>query len=131
MGRAKGTVWMFVGKQPLKTTETDKSKILSAVSLAIARTTKIKNLTSRIAIRAGRVYIYRLFEPTPTEGVTFTEPLTDGRYFEIPLARITIHDRACKDCTLDFQRYNNQWMTIDEGTLEECINKAEDSEWFE
>jgi hypothetical protein len=34
------------------------------------------------------------------------------------------------DCTLDWQRHNNQWMTLEEGTLEECIQKAELSDWF-
>jgi len=57
--------------------------------------------------------------------------LIDGKYLEFPLARITIYDKGYRNCSLDWQSSNNQWMTIDKGSLEECIQKAELSDWFE
>jgi len=86
---------------------------------------------SRIEIRAGRVYLYQLYEPTITEGVIFTVPLIDEKYLEFPYARITLYYPAYSDCSLDWFNSSNQWMTIDEGSLEECIQKAEQSDWFE
>jgi len=86
---------------------------------------------SRIEIRAGRVYLYQLYEPTITEGVIFTVPLIDGKYLEFPYARITLYYPAYSDCSLDWLNSSNKWMTIDEGSLEECIQKAEQSDWFE
>jgi len=123
------TVWAF-SNEPAKLQKADKDAILGIVEKAIATTEKIKAKTSRISIRAGRIYLYELYEPLQVGGV-FTKPLIEGKYLEIPFMRITIYNKECTRCTLDYQRYNDQWMMIDSGTLEECIEKAEDSEWFD
>jgi hypothetical protein len=45
--------------------------------------------------------------------------------------KTTPYDKTYKTCTLDWQRHNKEWMTIDEGTLEDCIRIAEQSDWFQ
>ncbi len=126
----KGMVWVKV-KTPIKLDQRDKNLLLKNIEAEIEKTTKIRQLVSRIDIRAGRVYLYRLYEQTRIEGVTYTVPLIDGKYLEFPLARITLYDKAYRDCSLDWQSSDNKWMTIKEGSLEECIQEAEVSDWFE
>jgi hypothetical protein len=132
MGRRKDVVWVQV-KRPVTLKQDEKAKLEEFVKDFIEKTAKLKENLSRITIRAGRVYVYKLFEPSPVEeeGVMFTQPLIDGKYLEFPYLRITLYNRNYTDCTLDLQRYNDQWMTIDRGTLEECLVKAEGSEWFD
>jgi hypothetical protein len=123
-------VWVKV-KKVIKIHPNDKREILRIVTDALEHSPNAKKNLSRIVIRAGRVYVYKLYEPFQTEGTVFTEPLIDGKYFEYPWLRISIYDRTFRDCTLDWQRDNGEWMTIDQGTLEDCIVKADTSEWFE
>ncbi|MDR1059921.1 MAG: hypothetical protein LBL83_01625 [Clostridiales bacterium] len=130
MARSDGMVWAY-SKRPISIQKSSRAKIEQRVMAAVEKTVKIKGMMSRMAIRRGRVYLYRLHELPQIEGIEYTVPLIDGKYLEIPLLRITIFDRTSTDCSLDFQRHNDQWMAIDEGTLEECIEKAEVSEWFE
>jgi hypothetical protein len=131
MGR-QNMVWVRV-KKPITLKQNEKAKIENVVMDFVGKSTKLKEMLSRILIRAGRIYVYKLFEPAPieTEGVVFTQPLIDGKYLEFPYLRITLYNQSYTDCTLDLQRYNGQWMTIDAGTLEECLVKAEESEWFD
>ena len=126
----KDMVWVRV-KKPIKISQWEKNSLIKRIETEIAKTTKLQQTVSRIEIRAGRVYLYHLYEPTIPEGVILTKPLIDGKYFEFPYARITIFDTTYRDCSLDWQRHNDQWMTLEEGSLEECIQKAELSEWFE
>ena len=66
-----------------------------------------------------------------TEGRVYIKPLIDGKYLELTYARITLYDSEGTDCTLDWQRHNNQWMTLANGTLEECLYHMEQDEgWF-
>jgi hypothetical protein len=58
----------------------------------------------------------------------YTIPLIDGKYFEFVIARITVYR---SNCTLDYQCSDSKWMTIDSGTLEECIEKITSSDWFD
>jgi hypothetical protein len=132
MARQKDMIWVRV-KKTITLQQRDKEQVQRIVTDAIEKSTKIKENLSRIVIRAGRVYVCKLFEPAHIEGegISFTQPLIDGKYLEYPFLRISIYSRGYTDCTLDFQRHNDQWMTIDHGTLEECIAKAEASEWFD
>jgi hypothetical protein len=132
MGQRKDIVWIRV-KKSITLKRDEKAKVERFVTDFIAKTAKLKAKLSRIVIKAGRIYVYKLFEPAPieVEGVEFTQSLIDGKYLEFPYLRITLYNRDYTDCTLDFQRYNEQWMTIDRGTLEECLIKAEESEWFD
>jgi len=126
----KNMVWVRV-KEPIKISQSEKNSLMKRIETEIAKTTKIRQAVSRIEIKSGRLYLYKLYEQTRTEGVTYTIPLIDGKYLEFPYARITIYDPACRNCSLDWQRHNNQWMTLYEGSLEECIQKAEQSDWFD
>jgi hypothetical protein len=128
----KDMVWVWTGKRtPAKLGERDKNELKKKVEAEIEKSEAIKKVVSKIVIKAGRVYLYELYEPTQVEGVQFTVPLIDGKYIEMILARITVYDKQFTTCTLDYQRYNNEWMIIDEGTLEECINKIETGGWFD
>jgi hypothetical protein len=128
----KDMVWVWTGKRtPVKLSDWDKKMLKEKVEAEIEKTSKIKGAISRIAIKAGRIYLFTLYEPSITEGVIFTVPLIDGKYLELIFARITLYDKTYKTCTLDWQRYNNEWMTIDEGSLEDCIRIAEQSDWFQ
>jgi hypothetical protein len=128
----KDMAWVRTGKKtPVKLSDWDKKMLKEKVEAEIEKTSKIKGAVSRIAIKAGRIYLFSLYEPSITEGVIFTVPLIDGKYLELIFARITLYDKTYKTCTLDWQRYNNEWMTIDEGSLEDCIRIAEQSDWFQ
>ena len=126
----KDMVWVKV-KKPRKLSQSDKDSLIKRIEAEIAKTTKLRESVSRIEIRAGRVYLYKLHEQIRAEDFTYTVPLIDGKYLEFPYARITICGFAYNDCTLDWQRANEKWMTIEEGSLEECIQKAEQSDWFD
>jgi hypothetical protein len=118
-------------KKPIKLLKSEKETLLRIIEDEILKTVKVKKMASRIDVRAGRAYIYEKYEPTQMEGAVYTKPLIDGKYLELPYLRITLFNRDYTDCTLDYQRYNEQWMTLYSGTLGECISEAEESEWFE
>ena len=82
-------------------------------------------------MKGNRVYLYQLIEPYQDENTVFTIPLIDGKYFEIPYARLTLRDTNGDKCELDWQRHNDQWMTLQTGTLKECLEAIETSEWFD
>ena len=126
----KDMVWVRV-KKPAKISEREKESLMKRIKDEIAKTTKLRKAVSRIEIKAGRVYLYHLYEPTITKGAIFTVPLIDGKYLEFPYARITMYFPLYQDCSLDWLRHNNKWMTLAEGSLEECIQQAEQSDWFE
>ncbi|GHT12458.1 hypothetical protein FACS189426_15870 [Bacteroidia bacterium] len=124
--------WVWTGKTtPAKLTDRDKESIKRIVEAEIEKTTKLKGIVYRTQVKAGRVYLFYLYEPQIPEGAILTKPLIDGKYFELVLARITVYDKYHKECTLDWQRHNNEWMTIEKGSLEECIQIAEKSDWFQ
>jgi hypothetical protein len=120
-------------KKPITFKRDEKTQVEWFVADFVEKTVKLKENLSRIVVRAGRVYIYKLFEPaiTEAEGVVFTKPLIDGKYLEFLYLPITLYNRNYTDCSLDFQRHTGQWMTIDNGTLEECLMKAEENDWFD
>ena len=127
----KDMVWVKV-KQPVKKiSQWEKDSLMKRIEAEIAKTEKVRQAVSRMAYRSGRVYLYKLYEQTKIESVMYTVPLIDEKYLEFPYARITIFNTTYSDCSLDWQRHNNQWMTLEEGSLEECIQKAELSDWFE
>jgi hypothetical protein len=118
-------------KKPIKLQNFEKEMLLRIIQEEISKRDKIKKMASRVDVRAGRVYVYERYEPTQVEGVVYTKPLIDGKYLEIPYLRITLYNKDYSDCTLDYQRYNDQWMTLYSGTSSDCINEAEESVWFE
>ena len=108
-----------------------KSKILKQTQETIDKSDKLKQRVSRIVMRGNRIYLYELVEQFISEKAIITEPFIDGKYLEYPYARITISDLGASKCTADWQRHNNQWIPLYEGTLTECLMNIEnDTAWF-
>jgi hypothetical protein len=128
---ARQFVWVKGNPKPVKLDEWGKNKLKKQVETELAKYPQLHENISRIDVKAGRVYFYYLYEPQIPEGAVLTKSLIDGKYFEVILARITVYDKDFKNCTLDFQRHNDQWMTIDTDTLAVCIEKIETSGWFD
>ena len=122
--------WVYK-QSPPKFSASEKERILTKAKALIAKHPKVTEKVSRIEMRANRIYLYELVEQFNPEGAIFTQPLIDDKYFEFPYARITLLDIQGENCTTDFQRHNNQWMTLYSGTLAECITNIEnDDTWF-
>ena len=123
-------IWVYKPQAP-KFTANEKEKLLGEIKTQIAKLPKLSEKVYRLDMRANRVYLYELIEPFQQEGAVFIKPLIDGKYLEIPYARITLNDTCGDSCTADWQRHNNQWMTLHTGTLTECLNAIEtDDVWF-
>ena len=128
---ARNMVWVRVPQAP-KFTKDEKTKILKTVEEAIQELPKLSEVVSRFDMRANRIYLYHLVEQFRPEGAVFIKPLIDGKYLEFPYARITLTDKKAEQCTVDWQRHNEQWMTLFDGTLTECLKDIENNdEWFE
>jgi hypothetical protein len=57
--------------------------------------------------------------------------LIEGKYLELPMARITLYDKAGNRCTADWQRHNKQWINLFEGEISECLRFiAQNEQWF-
>ena len=124
------SVWGYWPQAP-KFTASEKAKILSKVKEIIQQLSKMSIIVSRLEMRGNRIYLYKLEEQFQPEGAVYIEPLIDNKYLEFPYARITLHDTKGNNCTVDWQRHNNQWMTLYKGTLTECLNSIEnDNCWF-
>jgi len=131
MGRKKSQYIWVLQQQPPKFTANEKTKMLAKVKELIQRLPKVLKKVSRLEMRANRIYLYELVEQSNPEGALFTKPLIDGKYFEYPYARITLQDTQGNNCTVDWQRHNNQWMTLHTGNLAECMKNIEtDTCWF-
>ena len=130
MKKKQTTVWVYKAQTP-KFTAGEKAELLSRIKTIIEKLPKLSKKVSRLDIRANRVYLYELVEQFIQEGVIYTKPLIEDKYLEFPYARITLNDSQGESCTLDWQRHNSQWITLDAGTLEECLNAIEkDGAWF-
>ena len=105
--------------------------MIKEVESFIKNSPKLSKSIHRFEIRAGRVYFFQLLEQLGWNdpNTHFTIPLIDGRYAEFKYARITIY---ANECTLDWQRSNDQWMTVFTGTFIECLQHMDESdEWFQ
>ena len=122
-------VWVKGNPKPVKLSEYDKEKLKTRIKVEVEKYPDLQNRISRMEIKAGRIYLYELHEVKPLlPQAQYTLPLIDGKYFEFIIARITV---CISSCSLDFQCDNNRWMTVDRGTLEECIEKITSSGWFD
>ncbi len=131
MGSKKSQyIWVHQLQSP-KFTADEKTKILTKVNELVRQLPKISTKVSRVEMRANRIYLYELVKQFKSGNATFTKPLIEDKYLEFPYARITLQDTQGNNCTVDWQRHNNQWMTLYSGTLPECIRSIEDDEcWF-
>lgn len=109
----------------------NKEEILGITKEEISHLPKMLQKVSRVEMRANRIYLYELIEQFKPEGAVFMKPLIDDKYLEFPYARITMLDSKGDVCTADWQRHNNQWISLFEGTLKECLESIEnDNNWF-
>ena len=123
-------IWAYQPQAP-KFDANEKAKILATVRTIIQQLPKVSQRVSRLEMRANRIYLYELVEQRNAEGAIFIKPLIDGKYLEYPYARITVQDGQGNNYTVDWQRHNNQWITLYTGTLPECMRNIENDEcWF-
>jgi hypothetical protein len=123
-------MWVYKPQAP-KFTASEKAKMLEKVKGEIKHLPKLSQKVSRVDMRSNRVYLYEMVEQFVPEGAMIIKPLIDDKYAEFPYARITLNDAEGNDCTVDWQRHNNQWMTLHTGAMKECLNSIEnDNEWF-
>ena len=128
--KQKQQMWLYKPEPP-KFAASEKERMLAKAKEIIARHPKVSQKVSRIDMRANRIYLYELVEQFKPEGAVFIKPLIDDKYLEFPYARLTILDTKGEKCTADFQRHNNQWVELYNGTLSECKSNIEDGDvWF-
>ena len=124
-------MWLKANPKPKKLNEFQKERILGEVNKFIKKSEKLSKRINRIHIKAGRVYLNHLVEQFGWDDPEsmFIKPLIDGKYAEYPYARITIYDN---ECSLDWQRHNDQWVTITTGSMQECLRFVDETGgWFE
>ena len=127
-GKKRKNVRLYQPKVP-QFTATEKDGMLEKVKTLIQQLPKVSSSVSRMAMRANRIYLYKLVEQRMLTYIT--EPLIDGKYLEFPYARLTLNDTQGKNCTVDWQRHNEQWILVYTGTLSECLIYIEKDEvWF-
>ena len=123
-------MWVYKQQAP-KFALNKKDEIIDKIKTTIKELPKLSEKVSRVDIRANRIYLYELVEQFKTEGAIYIKPLIDDKYLEFPYARITLNDANGDNCTADWQRHNEQWMTLHTGTLAECLNSIENDDiWF-
>lgn len=116
-------VWVKMPPRPIKLEAKDKEVLLKEVNDFISKSYKLSKRINRISIKAGRIYLYHLYKPMGWNDpkAIFIKPLINGKYNESIFARITLYDKKGEDCTADWQRYNEKWITLKNGTLKECF----------
>ena len=124
-------VWGQSPQSPTITAE-KKAQILEEVTAIIKASTRLKKRVSRFAVLKNRLYLYKLEKLYIPKGAVYLGKIIDGKYAEHIYARITLNDSLCNNCTADWQRHNNKWITFHSGTLAECLNYIENGNgWFE
>jgi hypothetical protein len=127
----KKNVWVQGSPKPQKLDNSKKMKMIKEVESFIENSQKLSKSINRFELRAGRVYFFQLIEQFGWDDpdARFIMPLIDGRYAEFKYARITIYTN---ECTLDWQRHNDQWVSIFSGTFTECLQHMDErNEWFQ
>ena len=123
-------VWVQSPQSP-KITADRKTQMLEEVTAIIKASPKLSKKVSRFDVLKNRLYLYVLEEAFIPKGAVYLGTLIDGKYEEHIYARITLYDSQYNDCTVDWQRHNNQWITLHLGTLAECLSYIEDdNNWF-
>jgi hypothetical protein len=112
--------WIFVHK-PEKFTKYEREITLDKVNKCIEELEELKSKVKRTDMKAGRVYLYHYVEPFISGYGTLIKPLIDGKYLEFPFVRITFYDTEGVNCSAEYQRHTSKWITLKEGTLNECI----------
>ena len=124
-------IWIQGTTTPLKLSDTKKLALKKEVQSFIENSPKLTKAINRFHFKAGRIYFYQLVEQFGWDNANsrFIVPLIDGKFIEFKYARITIYPQQC---TLDWQRHNDQWVTLFSGSLNECLQHMnERDDWFE
>jgi len=122
--------WVYKPTAP-KFKPGEKEKMLIKAKERIEGFPKLSQKVSRVHMHGNRIYLYELVEQIKEAGAVYIKPLIDGKYLEFPYARITLNDIKGDNCTVDWQRHNDKWITLYTGTLEECLANIEnDTGWF-
>ena len=124
----KKLYWVKAKKKPITLTKKEKEDLMKIIKSEIEKTSKLKSDITRIYIRAGRIYFYSEFE-LKDDG-PYIDGLKKGDFVEHVYGRITLFDKDYNDCTLDWQRHNDQWIVMEEGNLHDCIIEAEKHDFF-
>lgn len=119
--------------KPAKLSATEKTQLESVVNQFILKSSRLKEIVYRIEIKAGRIYLYRLYEQLGWNNpdVQFVKPLIDGKYAEFPMARITLYSGQGQTCEADWQRHTGQWMNLYVGDIDGCLNFIEENDQFQ
>lgn len=118
--------WVRV-EQPEKFLKKDKEILKDTINCYFDNHKNLKERAKKVEIKAGRVYLYEYFEVDANSG-TIIKPLIEGKYLEMPFARITIYDKQYEKCSAEYQQYNGKWFTILEGSLNNCIKYIAENE---
>lgn len=124
--------WSYNPK-PVKLASADKSRLEAAVRKAIASSPELSERIYRFEVKAGRIYLYRLYEQFGWDNpdYQFIKPLIKGKYAEFPMARITLFDVRGDQCETAFQRHTGEWVSLYEGNVTECLEFIEENDqWF-
>jgi len=122
--------WVYQPEAP-KFGPDEKSEIIGKMKMAMGKMSKLSHKVMRIEMRGNRIYLYEQIEIENNHGAIITKELIGGKYLECAYARISIKDQLCKECSLEWQRYNDRWMTMYEGGLQECVEYIEkDDGWY-
>jgi len=120
----KGT-WTYIQK-PESFSKEERQSLTERMKSYVEESTFLKERVRRIEVKAGRVYFYYYEEVSQTNG-TLVNLLIEGKYLEFPFARITIYDKTSEKCSTEYQRHNNKWFTLNEGTMGECLDYIENN----
>ena len=123
-------LWMPSSPKPESLNESKKQVLRQEIEMFITNSPKLSKIINRFEIKGGRIYFYYLVEQYGWNDPKskFIKPLIEEKYGEFKYARISIYK---DECTLDWQRHNDQWIKIFKGTFAECLEQMnENNEWF-
>lgn len=112
-------MWVRV-PEPVKLSKTEKEEMIKQTSEIISRTNVLKEKIKRFDIKSGRIYFYEWVEQKGNSGIPI-KPLIEGKYIEMPFARVTLYEKVGDNCSAEYLRYNGKWFSLIEGSISECL----------
>lgn len=113
-------MWVRV-PEPVKLSKIERDEIIKLTIGIIAELNSLKEKTKRFDIKSSRIYFYEWIEQKGNYGIPI-KPLIEGKYIEMPFARLTLYEKTGKKCSVEYQRYNGKWFTLGEGTITESCS---------
>jgi hypothetical protein len=118
-------MWVYVPKAA-KLSKFEKENLNKLINENIKNEFELKEMAKNIEIKSGRVYFYKWIEQKGDYGILL-KPLKEGKYLEIPFARITLYDSSGRNCSAEYNQYNGKWFTLKEGSIADCIKFISDN----